>query len=132
MGWVAGTAGSSSFRPDIAGCQISWPSCSWGWSLINRPRDLVGYSTTKEQPGSHKHQLRLRATLRANDSALGQGRRPPALTAIPSLIPRKMEKDYKSLKEDFVSNLSGGPITEINYVTAVAPVCTMTLHHAPY
>lgn len=31
--------------------------------------------------------------------------------------------DYKRLKEDFVSNLSGGPIGEINYVTAVAPVC---------
>ncbi|KAI0861152.1 GPI-anchored wall transfer protein 1 [Xylaria cubensis] len=29
---------------------------------------------------------------------------------------------YKQLKEDFVSNLSGGPISEINYVTAVGPV----------
>ncbi|KAI1809576.1 GWT1-domain-containing protein [Poronia punctata] len=29
---------------------------------------------------------------------------------------------YKQLKEDFVSNLSGGSIAEINYVTAVAPV----------
>ncbi|KAI1326981.1 GPI-anchored wall transfer protein 1 [Xylariaceae sp. FL0255] len=29
---------------------------------------------------------------------------------------------YKQLKEDFVSNLSGGPISEINYVTSVAPV----------
>ncbi len=29
---------------------------------------------------------------------------------------------YKSLKEDFVSNLTGGEIWEINYVTAVAPV----------
>jgi phosphatidylinositol glycan class W len=29
---------------------------------------------------------------------------------------------YKSLKEDFVSNLTGGEIGEINYVTAVAPV----------
>lgn len=28
----------------------------------------------------------------------------------------------KSLKEDFVSNLTGGTITEINLVTAVAPV----------
>jgi hypothetical protein len=28
---------------------------------------------------------------------------------------------YKSLKEDFVSNLTGGEIGEINYVTAVAP-----------
>ncbi|KAI9744591.1 MAG: Glucosaminyl phosphatidylinositol (GlcN-PI) nositol acylation protein [Claussenomyces sp. TS43310] len=28
---------------------------------------------------------------------------------------------YKALKEDFVSNLTGGTITEINYVTAVAP-----------
>lgn len=29
---------------------------------------------------------------------------------------------YKQLKEDFVSNLSGGPVSEINYVTAIAPV----------
>ncbi|KAI8624766.1 GPI-anchored wall transfer protein 1 [Xylariaceae sp. FL1651] len=29
---------------------------------------------------------------------------------------------YKQLKEDFVSNLSGGPISEINFVTAVGPV----------
>ncbi|KAI0535786.1 GWT1-domain-containing protein [Xylaria digitata] len=29
---------------------------------------------------------------------------------------------YKHLKEDFVSNLSGGSISEINYVTAVGPV----------
>ncbi|GAP88136.1 putative GPI-anchored wall transfer protein 1 [Rosellinia necatrix] len=30
--------------------------------------------------------------------------------------------NYKQLKEDFVSNLSGGSISEINYVTAVGPV----------
>jgi len=29
---------------------------------------------------------------------------------------------YKSQKEDFVSGLNGGKISEINYVTAVAPV----------
>ncbi|KAI1334223.1 GWT1-domain-containing protein [Xylariaceae sp. FL0016] len=29
---------------------------------------------------------------------------------------------YKQLKEDFVSNLSGGSVAEINYVTAVGPV----------
>lgn len=29
---------------------------------------------------------------------------------------------YKKLKEDFVSNLSGGSASEVNYVTAVAPV----------
>lgn len=34
-----------------------------------------------------------------------------------------MAKAYKALKEDFVSNHSGGTISEINYVTAVAPVC---------
>ena len=33
-----------------------------------------------------------------------------------------MAQSYKTLKEDFVSNLSGGQISEINYVTAVAPV----------
>ena len=33
-----------------------------------------------------------------------------------------MAQSYKSLKENFVSNLSGGDIWEINYVTAVAPV----------
>ncbi|KAI0839313.1 GPI-anchored wall transfer protein 1 [Hypoxylon sp. FL0890] len=29
---------------------------------------------------------------------------------------------YKQMKEDFVSNLTGGSITEINYVTAVGPI----------
>lgn len=29
---------------------------------------------------------------------------------------------YKQRKEDFVSNLSGGPVSEINNVTAVALV----------
>jgi phosphatidylinositol glycan class W len=33
-----------------------------------------------------------------------------------------MAASYKNLKEDFVSNLTGGSIGEINYVTAVAPV----------
>ena len=36
-----------------------------------------------------------------------------------------MAQSYKTLKEDFVSNLAGGKISEINYVTAVAPVCTI-------
>lgn len=31
-------------------------------------------------------------------------------------------KKYKAEKEAFVSNLAGGTITEINYVTALAPV----------
>lgn len=34
---------------------------------------------------------------------------------------------YKSLKEDFVSNLTGGEIREINYVTAVAAVSLKAL-----
>ncbi|XXH06076.1 hypothetical protein Hte_012521 [Hypoxylon texense] len=29
---------------------------------------------------------------------------------------------YKQMKEDFVSNLSGGPVTEINSITAVGPI----------
>jgi hypothetical protein len=32
---------------------------------------------------------------------------------------------YKQRKVDFVSNLSGGSISEINYVTLVAPVCCL-------
>jgi phosphatidylinositol glycan class W len=34
-----------------------------------------------------------------------------------------MANSYKTLKEDFVSNLAGGSIFEINNVTALAPVC---------
>lgn len=30
---------------------------------------------------------------------------------------------YKQQKEAFVSNLSGGSVAEINYVTSVAAVC---------
>jgi len=37
-----------------------------------------------------------------------------------------MAQSYKVLKENFVSNLSGGDLWEINYVTAVAPVGTTT------
>lgn len=33
-----------------------------------------------------------------------------------------MARSYKQLKEDFVSNLSGGPVAEIAQVCAVAPV----------
>jgi hypothetical protein len=33
-----------------------------------------------------------------------------------------MAASYKQRKEDFVSNLSGGSVSEISYVTAVAPV----------
>ena len=33
-----------------------------------------------------------------------------------------MAQSYKSLKEEFVSNLSGSSVSEVNYVTAVAPV----------
>lgn len=33
-----------------------------------------------------------------------------------------MDPDYKSRKEAFVSNLTGGSILEINAVTLVAPV----------
>lgn len=35
-----------------------------------------------------------------------------------------MAQSYKTLKEDFVSNLSGGRVLEVYYVTAVAPVNT--------
>lgn len=40
-----------------------------------------------------------------------------------------MAQSYKTLKEDFVSNLAGGRISEINYVTAVAPVCALLYIH---
>lgn len=33
-----------------------------------------------------------------------------------------MANSYKTLKEEFVSNLTGGEIIEITYVTAVGPV----------
>jgi len=33
-----------------------------------------------------------------------------------------MAQSLKNLKQDFVSNLTGGTINEINLVTAVAPV----------
>ncbi|KAL8827847.1 MAG: hypothetical protein Q9170_006847 [Blastenia crenularia] len=36
-----------------------------------------------------------------------------------------MAQSYKSLKEDFVSNLSGGSAWEINHVTAVAPAAVL-------
>ena len=35
-----------------------------------------------------------------------------------------MDAKYKALKEDFVSNLSGGSVWDINLVTLVAPVST--------
>ena len=37
-----------------------------------------------------------------------------------------MANSYKALKEDFVSNLSGGSIGEINLVTSVAPVSLLS------
>ncbi|RDW72970.1 GPI-anchored wall transfer protein [Coleophoma cylindrospora] len=40
-------------------------------------------------------------------------------------LEESMAASYKSLKEDFVSNLAGGEIGEINYVTAVAPVAVI-------
>ncbi|MCJ1398334.1 Glucosaminyl phosphatidylinositol (GlcN-PI) nositol acylation protein [Xylographa trunciseda] len=36
-----------------------------------------------------------------------------------------MAQSYKALKEDFVSNLAGGSVTEINLVTAVAPAAVL-------
>ena len=38
----------------------------------------------------------------------------------------ELTADYKKLKEEFVSGLAGGDVTEICYVTGVAPVyCTI-------
>lgn len=34
--------------------------------------------------------------------------------------------NYKALKEAFVSNLNGGTIAEVNLVTLIAPVCSIT------
>lgn len=42
---------------------------------------------------------------------------------LPSEAKANLAKTFKELKEDFVANLPGGEISEINYVTAVAPVC---------
>lgn len=33
-----------------------------------------------------------------------------------------MAQSYKTLKENFVSGLPGGSVSEVNYVTAIAPV----------
>lgn len=41
-----------------------------------------------------------------------------------------MTKNYKALKEDFVSGLTGGEVSEINYVTAVAPVSMLDYFEA--
>jgi hypothetical protein len=35
-----------------------------------------------------------------------------------------MDLEYKSRKEKFVANLSGGSLSEITLVTLVAPVCS--------
>ncbi|CCF45635.1 GPI-anchored wall transfer protein 1 [Colletotrichum higginsianum] len=40
-------------------------------------------------------------------------------------MPDTTAASYKKLKEDFVSNLSGGSASEINYVTAVAPIAVL-------
>lgn len=47
------------------------------------------------------------------------------LSNIPTAGKVSMAQSYKALKEDFVSNLSGGEVSEVNYVTAVAPVCSI-------
>ena len=39
-----------------------------------------------------------------------------------------MAQSYKTLKEEFVSNLSGGSVSEINYATAVAPVSLLNIN----
>lgn len=39
---------------------------------------------------------------------------------------------YKQLKEDFVSNLTGGPVSEIAAVTAVLPVKLLPVASVPY
>lgn len=43
-----------------------------------------------------------------------------------------MAQSYKTLKENFVSNLSGGTVSEINWVTAVAPVKFAQSKSHPY
>jgi phosphatidylinositol glycan class W len=41
------------------------------------------------------------------------------------MVSNSTTASYKQLKEDFVSNLSGGPVSEINYVVSVAPVAIL-------
>jgi hypothetical protein len=48
------------------------------------------------------------------------------LLSIYTLLYSNMANTYKTLKEEFVSNLSGGDINEINHVTSVAPVRSST------
>jgi len=54
----------------------------------------------------------------------GDGYEEPSttITAMSKAREQAIAASYKALKEDFVSNLTGGDIGEINYVTAVAPV----------
>ncbi|KAI9794063.1 MAG: Glucosaminyl phosphatidylinositol (GlcN-PI) nositol acylation protein [Peltula sp. TS41687] len=44
---------------------------------------------------------------------------------LPSEATADMAKTFKELKEDFVANLPGGEISEINYVTAVTPAAVI-------
>jgi phosphatidylinositol glycan class W len=50
----------------------------------------------------------------------------PATTAMANAA--NAAPSYKQLKEDFVSNLSGGSVLEIAQVCAVAPVCNSKRH----
>jgi hypothetical protein len=96
-----------------------------------RKEGLVTHETSSESKRNSDH--RFTSTSEVRDfchlqrpphprSRLAGHRSPTSPVTMSKAAEAAIAASYKSLKEDFVSNLTGGEIGEINYVTAVAPV----------